>query len=181
MASFGHVAVGIAAARVHDGEFRWKTMVALSAFSFAPDLDVIAFRFGIPYAAPFGHRGATHSIAFAVIAGLCALLLTKKTRTALTLFLVVLSHPLLDSLTDGGLGVALFWPFSNARGFSPWTPIPVAPLGKGMLSMRGAYVLFVEAAVSLPFIGLAHLLSHRRERERKAGNQQPGDERPSTR
>ena len=29
------------------------------ALSILPDLDVLAFRFGIPYAAPFGHRGAT--------------------------------------------------------------------------------------------------------------------------
>lgn len=164
MASFGHVAVGIAAARAYDGAFRWKTMVALSAFSLAPDLDVIAFKFGIPYAAPFGHRGATHSIAFAVFAGLIAFLLTRQWKAMLTLFLVVLSHPLLDSLTDGGLGVALWWPFSNERIFSPWTPIPVAPIGKGMLSARGAYVMFVEAAVSLPFILLAHVLAPKKSR-----------------
>ncbi len=156
MASFGHVAVGIAAARVHDGAFRWKTMVALSTFSLLPDLDVIAFRFGIPYAAPFGHRGASHSIGFAVIAAVVAWLLTRSWRSTLALFAVVLSHPLLDALTDGGMGVALFWPFSDVRVFAPWTPIPVAPIGKGMLSMRGAYVLLVEAAVSIPFIFLAH-------------------------
>lgn len=164
MASFGHVAVGIAAARAYDGGFRWKTMVALSAFSLAPDLDVIAFRFGVPYEAPFGHRGATHSIGFAVLAGLAAFLLTRQWRAMLTLFLVVLSHPLLDALTDGGLGVALFWPFSNERVFAPWTPIPVAPIGRGMLSARGAYVLFVEAAVSLPLILLAHRLAPGRSR-----------------
>ncbi|PZR15067.1 MAG: metal-dependent hydrolase [Archangium gephyra] len=162
MASFGHVAVGIAAARVCDGEFRWKTMVALAAFSLVPDLDVIAFKFGIPYAAPFGHRGATHSILFAIFAGVVAFALTRDRKAMLTLFLVVLSHPLLDSLTDGGLGVALWWPFSDERVFSPWTPIPVAPIGKGMLSARGAYVMFVEAAVSLPFILLAHLFAPKR-------------------
>ena len=37
-------------------------MLAFSALSLAPDLDVIAFRFGIPYSAPFGHRGAAQSI-----------------------------------------------------------------------------------------------------------------------
>ncbi|MGV3623538.1 MAG: metal-dependent hydrolase [Archangium sp.] len=164
MASFGHVAVGIAAARAYDGAFKGKTMVALSAFSLAPDLDVIAFKFGIPYAAPFGHRGATHSIAFALFAGLVAFALTKEWKAMLTLFLVVLSHPVLDSLTDGGLGVALWWPFSNERIFAPWTPIPVAPIGKGMLSARGAYVMFVEAAVSLPLIVLAHVFAPKRRR-----------------
>jgi membrane-bound metal-dependent hydrolase YbcI (DUF457 family) len=42
-------------------------MLAFSALSLAPDLDVIAFRFGIPYSAPFGHRGAAHSILVALV------------------------------------------------------------------------------------------------------------------
>lgn len=33
--------------------------------SVLPDLDVLAFRFGIPYAAEFGHRGVSHSLALA--------------------------------------------------------------------------------------------------------------------
>lgn len=161
MASFGHVAVGLAAARVYDGAFRWRTMVALSAFSLAPDLDVIAFKFGVPYAAPFGHRGATHSVACALAAGALAWLLTREKRAALTVGLVLLSHPLLDALTDGGLGVALWWPLSDARVFAPWTPIPVAPIGRGMLSARGAYVMAVEAAVSLPLLLLSTLAPRR--------------------
>ncbi len=163
MASFGHVAVGIAAARAYDGAFRWKTMVALSAFSLLPDLDVIAFRFGVPYSAPFGHRGATHSVMFAVLAAVSTWVVTRKPKDVLTMFLVVLSHPLLDSLTDGGLGVALWWPFSNERVFAPWTPIPVAPIGQGMLSARGAYVMVVEAAVSLPLILIAHFATRARQ------------------
>ena len=44
-----------------------RAMLAFSALSLAPDLDVIAFRLGIPYSAPFGHRGAAHSILVALV------------------------------------------------------------------------------------------------------------------
>jgi hypothetical protein len=51
----------------------WITTAALAM---APDLDVWAFRLGIPYQAPLGHRGFTHSLAFALVAGATAALLT---------------------------------------------------------------------------------------------------------
>ena len=38
----------------------------------APDLDTIGFAFGVPYDDVLGHRGVTHSIAFAAVAGLAA-------------------------------------------------------------------------------------------------------------
>ena len=142
--------MGLAVARAHEGRFNWKAAVALATLSLVPDLDVIAFKFGIPYAAPFGHRGATHSITFALLVGVAAWLLTRSRKSTLALTVVVLSHPLLDMLTDGGLGVALFWPFTAERYFFPWTPLPVAPLGTGMLSMRSARVLLIEAVAFLP-------------------------------
>jgi inner membrane protein len=121
-----------------------------------PDLDVLAFRFGIPYAAPFGHRGATHSLLFALVMGSLFGAVRRERFFWLLAVVVALSHPLLDSMTDGGLGVALFWPFSNERFFAPWRPIPVAPIGAGMLSTRGLHVLAVEASgacrcSSMPF------------------------------
>ena len=61
-------------------------------------------------------------------------------------------RPLLDSLTDGGLGAALLWPLSTARFFAPWTPIPVAPIGGGMLSARGLYVALTEVALFSPLL-----------------------------
>ena len=151
MASLGHIAMGFAVARAHEGRFNWKAAVAFSTFSLVPDLDVIAFRFGIPYAAQFGHRGATHSIAFALLMGVAAFALTRSWKSTLAMTVVVVTHPLLDMLTDGGLGVALFWPLSLERLFFPWTPLPVAPLGSRMLSARGLHVLLVEAAAFLPF------------------------------
>jgi inner membrane protein len=57
-------------------------------------------------------------------------------------------------LTDGGLGVALFWPFTAERFFWPVQPLPVAPIGTGMLSWRGLYVVVVESLVFLPLLVL---------------------------
>ena len=154
MATLGHVAVGMAAGRLWDGSAR--AMVALSALALAPDLDVIAFRFGIPYSAPFGHRGAAHSILIALVLGtLAAGLRLRDRRLWLLCCGVAASHGLLDTLTDGGLGIALFWPFSNARFFAPWNPIPVAPIGAGMLSARGLRVLGIEALQFLPVFAWA--------------------------
>lgn len=135
-------------------------MVALSALSMLPDLDVISLRLGVPYSAPFGHRGATHSLIFAAVAALASTLLARRegersSRIVFIALLVAVSHPLLDALTDGGLGVALLWPISTQRFFFPWTPIPVAPIGAAMLSVRGLRVLLFEAVWFLPLCAWA--------------------------
>src|SRR5262249_56911140 len=46
-------------------------------------------------------------------------------------FLTTASHGVLDAMTNGGLGVAFFAPFSNARYFFPWRPIVVSPISVG--------------------------------------------------
>ena len=71
-------------------------------------------------------------------------------RVILILLLVMASHGLLDTLTDGGLGVALLWPWSNHRFFAPWRPIPVAPIGATLFSARGLEVVLTEAVQFLP-------------------------------
>ncbi len=158
MASIGHIAVGLVASR-HTGQPRSGGVGAallLSILSLLPDVDVVAFRLGIPYSAPFGHRGATHSLAAAlacgVIAGALWAWLGRRGPGAaiLTCTAVVASHGLLDMLTDGGLGVALLWPFSDERFFAPWRPLPVAPIGRRLLSARGLSVLGREALLFLP-------------------------------
>jgi len=63
---------------------------------------------------------------------------------------LVASHPLLDALTDGGLGVALLWPFSAERFFFPWRPIPVSPIGVGFFSLRGIRVALAELQFFAP-------------------------------
>ncbi len=83
-----------------------------------PDIDVLGFRFGIPYGDPLDHRGVTHSLTFAaVLAGAIVLAGYRRGLPGLGplrlwsyLFLATASHGLLDALTDGGLGVAFFAP-----------------------------------------------------------------------
>lgn len=158
MPSIGHVAVGLAAARIEKtpkamSMDAWRVLLVL--LSMLPDLDVVAFALGIPYAAPGGHRGAAHSLA---VAGLCGLACAAgariwragAVRMGIVGGLVTASHGLLDTLTDGGLGIALLWPWSNQRFFAPWRPIPVAPVGAALLSARGLEVMLLEAVQFLP-------------------------------
>ena len=130
--------------------------------SVVPDLDVLAFRLGIPYAAEFGHRGFSHSLLFALIVAVVGVslarpLLSTPKRSFWFLLLAVASHGILDAFTNGGLGVAFLWPFSGERFFAPIQPIEVAPLGLSrFLSVRGAAVLCSEVLwVWLPFLGAA--------------------------
>lgn len=162
MASLGHVAVGFAAARKHGDGRRagWQSAVVWSALSMLPDADVIGFSLGVRYEDPWGHRGATHSFAFAVIVAIAAGLILRwfkrpALRTALFAAVVVATHPLLDTMTDGGLGCALFWPFDLTRYFAPWRPIQVAPIGLAFLSPYGAIVALSEILLFLPLFVFA--------------------------
>jgi inner membrane protein len=160
MASVGHLAVGVAAARVYRREpLQWRglfvSILLWSALSFLPDADVIGLGFGIQYADEWGHRGASHSFVFAlvvgaVIGGLAPLVGRPAFRTGVTAVLVIASHPLLDILTNGGLGCALFWPFDDTRYFAPWTPIPVSPIGLRFLSPYGMFVALTELVLFSP-------------------------------
>lgn len=131
--------------------------VIWSVLSLAPDGDVVGFRFGVAYGDPWGHRGATHSFAFAMlvgalVGGISRLAKLPGLRTGLIAAAVVASHPLLDTLTDGGLGCALLWPFSHERYFAPWTPLPVAPIGWDFFSEEGARVTRAELVVFAPLL-----------------------------
>jgi len=155
MASIGHVAVGLAVARFSNAERPWPTRAALVVLALLPDADVIGFALGIPYAAPWGHRGATHSLLFAaLVAPLLALaaraLGLGRVRAVLLAFVALASHGLLDAMTTGGLGAALLWPFDDARIFFGWRPIPVAPIGLSILRPRGLLLMLQEALFFLP-------------------------------
>lgn len=98
-----------------------------------PDLDVIGFRLHIAYASDFGHRGVSHSLFFALVLGMLAASQAArlKTRPALAFCWIsfsAASHGLLDMLTNGGLGVAWWWPLTDQRYFFPWRVIQVSPL-----------------------------------------------------
>jgi inner membrane protein len=125
-------------------------LLAGVAAAIVPDFDVIAFGFDIPYASPLGHRGFTHSFAFAValaLLGTCAArsLRASQGMTFVFLLIAAASHGVLDSFTNGGRGIAFLWPWSAQRFFAPWRIIEVSPIGvSGMLTQRGVTVLVSE-------------------------------------
>jgi inner membrane protein len=110
--------------------------VLAAACAVLPDADVLAFDFGIPYDSMLGHRGLSHSLAFALLLGFAAAALFFRgapNRRALAAFfsLAAASHGALDALTNGGLGVAFFAPFTGGRYFFPFRPVEVSPLSLG--------------------------------------------------
>lgn len=136
-----HAIVPLAVA-VAAGPVRISPKVALAGamLAMAPDADVIGFAFGVDYGDAWGHRGATHSLVFACLIAAGVALIWKQARSLwafLFLAFAIASHGLLDTLTDGGLGAALWWPFDHARIFAPITPVRVSPIGADFFSARG--------------------------------------------
>jgi len=117
-----------------------------------PDLDVLGFKLGISYSSMLGHRGLSHSLAFALSLSILVTVLgfravrwdAARIRIWLFLFVAAASHGILDAFTNGGLGVALLAPFAAERYFFPVTPIQVSPIGWGFFSERGLRVLASE-------------------------------------
>jgi inner membrane protein len=159
MASFGHVAIGMACGRAYsdERELAKKAAIVFSVISLLPDADAVGFLFGIKYADSLGHRGATHSILFALFVGLASYVFAQRkklrvNRTAAFVTLIALSHPILDTMTyGGGLGCALLWPFSDERFWAPVRFIPVAPIGLAFVSDRGLQVMCAEILIFAPF------------------------------
>jgi inner membrane protein len=126
--------------------------LAGAACAAAPDLDVIGLWFGVPWGSMLGHRGITHSLAFAVVLGgvVTALLFRAPAwrghRLAVWLFLALAtaSHGLLDAMNTAVTGVAFFAPFDATRYFLPWRPIPVSPFAFRFFSARGFVVFQAE-------------------------------------
>ena len=127
-------------------------MEAGAIASVMADIDCLGFNVGIPYESQWGHRGFTHSIVMALaIGGLWAWRQREERVTRwgvfLFTFIAAMSHPLLDAMTDGGLGIAFFWPFSTERYFLPVNPIPVSPIGRGFASAAGLHVFLSELII----------------------------------
>lgn len=119
-----------------------------------PDIDVGGFALGVPYGDELGHRGLTHSLAFAALtAGVMTVLFVRGAafagmhlRVVSYLFLATASHGFFDAMTDGGLGIAFLAPFDPTRWFLPFRPVLVSPIGVGaFFTSRSLEVLASEA------------------------------------
>lgn len=145
---FGHAIVGYTITKVSSiKNYKWLLLLAIFS-SILPDLDVLTFNFGIPYSHPFGHRGFTHSIVFAIIwAVLLMLLLGKQNRVLwfIVIFFSTVFHGILDAMTTGGKGIGFFIPFNNERFFFPFRLIQVSPIGiEKFFSEWGIQVILSE-------------------------------------
>jgi len=137
--AFSHAVVALAIT------WAWRTpsiparVYGLSVLcSVLPDVDVLGFAIGIDYGDLWGHRGLTHSLAFAFFVGVVVVASGFRTASpgsrmwsllVVHFSLVTASHGFLDAMTNGGLGVAFFAPFDTTRYFFPWRPILVSPIG----------------------------------------------------
>ena len=140
----------------------WLIVVSSGLLAVAPDLDTYAMRaFDVPYDSFFGHRGFFHSPFLLAVASI--LLAGAVARgggmrpvgwLALTWAACAITHPLLDALTDGGGGVMLLFPLSDARVFFPWRPIHVSPLSILRFFSRAGYILRSEAPFCLAAVAI---------------------------
>ena len=158
--AFTHAFGALAAGRAwFPQRMPWKFWALAPICSAGPDLDVGLHSYGVEYEDMWGHRGMTHSIAFAIIIALvivtwlfrrnsdggCAMF-SRRWWSLLAFFtLITASHGVLDAFTDGGLGIAFFSPIDDTRYFMPWTPIPVSNFGlSSMFDRYGVQVMMME-------------------------------------
>lgn len=116
---------------------RFRLIVSMVLLAVIPDVDSLAFRYGIPYEDVFGHRGFTHSLIFSIgLAFVTGLLLFRAIGIGskvwcyivFLLCLAGVSHGIIDAFTDAGLGVGFLIPFDLDRYFFPWRPIDTSPV-----------------------------------------------------
>ncbi len=133
-----HAAVGVAASVAFGPQNPPSHFWLLSVIcSTLPDMDAVGLLFGVHYRHFLGHRGFFHSfffcamLAFFVTSVLLpdAVMFSRRWLAYLAFFfLVAAGHGILDTFTNGSLGVALLSPFDSTRYLSPWRPIVVSPI-----------------------------------------------------
>lgn len=144
---------------------RVRLAIVLGVLAMIPDLDVIGFRYGILYSDVFGHRGFTHSILFAIMAAVATPFIAFPKLNALGrpwwilvgfAFVATLSHGVIDSFTDAGLGVGFFIPFDDTRYFAPWRPLATSPLSiSAFINGPAVHILMNELFwIGIPLVGL---------------------------
>lgn len=151
----------------------WALPVSAGLLAMIPDLDLAGRRlFGIRAPSLFSHRGLSHSpFLLILLAAVFALIVARRSSRPTFAYLWLLwagcmvTHPLLDALTDGGRGVMLLIPFARTRLYFPWRPIHtpeghVRFLTRAFL-IRSSEIPFCAAAV---VAGVSGLLLRKRAR-----------------
>ena len=152
---FSHAIAAVAVGTVAvGGRSRAPIWVLGALCAVAPDLDVVtSFVFRIRYSDMLGHRGLSHSLLSAAVLALVVTAIARRrwpdspgaATLCLYFFAATASHGFLDAMTNGGLGVAFFAPFSDTRYFFPWRPILVSPISLHVFfSYHGVRVMWSE-------------------------------------
>ena len=133
----GHAVAGLAITHTfRRAQLPRRTWVLAPLLAVAPDLDWFVGFLDFHKNHILNHRGVAHSLFGALLLAAAALLVAYRRNQRggqlwLCLTLAALSHGLMDACTAGGVGVALFMPFSDSRWACVWQPIQVAPLPVG--------------------------------------------------
>lgn len=176
------LAAGALTAAAPAGVPKARLAASMALLAVVPDLDVIGFRAGIPYGDVMGHRGFTHSILFALIAGVAVAATLFRSRASPLfsqtwwqvcglLCLATASHGFLDAFTDAGLGIGFLIPLDNTRYFFPWRPLATSPLSFSAFFDGPALRILANELfwVGTPILGALGLLySFRAIRRRRA-------------
>lgn len=166
--SFTHPAVPLVlAALAGRARVSGRLLAAGVVASILPDADMLGpLVLGVDPGSVFGHRGFSHSLAFAAAAGIVALAFSPRLRAVRsTAFLFVFaagaSHGLLDMLTIGGSPVAYLWPLSDQRFFLPGRYIEASALDLHRFAAELRGVWLPAAAVAAIGVGLRRWAEHR--------------------
>ena len=127
---YTHAVVGLGVARLCAARPKpWPYWGLAALLPLLPDCDVFSTA---AYGSPLGHRGLTHSLAFALVVGALAATATFRYfraswwRLTGTFFAIIASHAILDGLTRGGADIPFFWPLEVRYG--NWGPLRVADM-----------------------------------------------------
>lgn len=136
--AFSHAIVSVAIGKISFLKNLDKKFWLLGIFcAVIPDADAIGFKLGVAYESVWGHRGITHSFFFAALLAFAVIYFFYGQEKIGSqrwfglfafFFFATASHPVLDAMTTGGLGVALLAPFDNTRFFFSFRPIKVSPI-----------------------------------------------------
>lgn len=154
MTLIGHAALGATmygALRPHATTTRWglsrkALLLCCLLLPMLPDADA-GMHFFVKYGHDFGHRGASHSILFAVVFGLLLAWLLQRFGTAektrrvlgqmtLVFSLLMITHGVTDAMTTGGKAPSLLWPIQSEGVWMPERFIPVSPMGSGLVRTK---------------------------------------------
>ena len=137
----------------------WRTILTAAALAIAPDCDYVFYRI-LDWGEGW-HRSFSHSLLFAIVAGVAAALIVgpRRNRSFWIYFLATLSHPVLDAvISQGPGGVEFLWPISRHLfriGIVGYPSIFAGRPNVGELIIRVLEISAIELLVFLPLLMLA--------------------------